>query len=39
MNRAIVKIDENRCTGCGACVAGCHGGVLQIIDGKYQLRK
>jgi MinD superfamily P-loop ATPase len=34
MNRTIVKIDESRCTGCGACVKGCHGGALQIIDGK-----
>jgi len=37
MNRTIIKIDENRCTGCGACVAGCHGGALQIIDGKAKI--
>ena len=37
MKRTIVKIDENRCTGCGACVAGCHGGALQIIDGKARI--
>ena len=37
MKRTIVKIDENRCTGCGACVEGCHGGALQIIDGKARI--
>ncbi|MCL2290317.1 MAG: 4Fe-4S binding protein [Bacteroidetes bacterium] len=37
MNRTRIKIDENRCTGCGACVAGCHGGALQIIDGKARI--
>jgi NAD-dependent dihydropyrimidine dehydrogenase PreA subunit len=37
MKRTIVKIDENRCTGCGACVKGCHGGALQIIDGKARI--
>ena len=34
MKRTIIKIDENRCTGCGACVKGCHGGALQIVDEK-----
>ena len=37
MKRSIVKIDENRCTGCGACVEGCHGGALQIIDSKARI--
>jgi ferredoxin len=37
MKRTIVKIDESRCTGCGACVKGCHGGALQIIDGKARV--
>ena len=37
MKRTIVKIDESRCTGCGACVKGCHGGALQIIDGKARI--
>ena len=37
MNRTVVKIDENRCTGCGVCVKGCHGGALQIIDGKARI--
>jgi ferredoxin len=37
MKRMIVKIDEERCVGCGSCVAGCHGGALQLIDGKARI--
>jgi len=37
MKKTIVKIDENLCTGCGSCVKGCHGGALQIIDGKARI--
>ena len=37
MKKTIIKIDENRCTGCGECVKGCHGGALQIIDGKARI--
>jgi ferredoxin len=37
MKRTIIKIDENKCTGCGDCIPNCHEGALQIIDGKARL--
>jgi len=35
--RKIVRIDEEKCTGCGDCIPNCQEGALQIIDGKARL--
>lgn len=37
MKRQIIKIDQDKCTGCGACIPGCPEGALQVIDGKARL--
>jgi ferredoxin len=35
--RKIIKIDEDRCDGCGACLPGCPEGALQVVEGKARL--
>jgi len=37
MQRKIIKIDEEKCTGCGLCVPGCAEEAIKIIDGKAKL--
>ena len=35
--RSIIKIDEEKCDGCGLCITECAEGALQVIDGKARL--
>ena len=37
MIRKIVKIDEKKCNGCGACAKACHENAIGMINGKAVL--
>ena len=37
--REIIRIDEEKCDGCGDCIVNCPEGALQIVDGKARLVK
>jgi Pyruvate/2-oxoacid:ferredoxin oxidoreductase delta subunit len=37
--RNIVRIDEEKCNGCGECIVNCPEGALAIVDGKAKVIK
>ena len=37
MKRDVIRINEEKCTGCGDCIPGCPEGALQVIDGKARI--
>ena len=39
MTRKIIKIDKEKCNGCGACAKACHEGAIEMIDGKATLTR
>ncbi|MFH1877176.1 MAG: 4Fe-4S binding protein [Candidatus Omnitrophota bacterium] len=39
MRRKIIKIDEEKCNGCGLCVPDCPEGAIRIVEGKARLVK
>lgn len=39
MIRKIIKIDEKKCNGCGACAAACHEGAIEMVNGKAKLMR
>ena len=39
MIRKIVFIDEEKCTGCGACASACHEGAIEMVNGKARLMR
>ena len=39
MIRKIIRIDSEKCNGCGACAAACHEGAIEMVDGRARLAR
>lgn len=39
MIRKIIRIDKEKCNGCGACAKACHEGAIEMIGGKAILTR
>ena len=39
MIRRIIRIDQEKCNGCGACVTACHEGAIDMVEGKAVLTR
>ena len=37
MIRRIIRIDEDKCNGCGACATACHEDAITMVNGKAKL--
>ena len=37
MLRSMIRIDEEKCNGCGLCAGACHEGAIGMVNGKAKL--